>query len=784
MRQVARSVGRFEIEREIGRGGMAVVYLARQTDLDRMVALKELPSFHAGDPAFANRFLRESRIAGSLTHPNIVTVHDYFEHDGTPFIAMEYMARGSLRPYVGKLNVAQIAGVLEGLLAALAYAQTRGVVHRDLKPENLMLSTEGAIKVADFGIAKAVNEVATKFATATGTTVGTPAYMSPEQAMGKPVGPPTDLYATGIIAYELLLGRTPFHDIETPVAILLKHVSEPPPPCREIDPNIDADLAAWVERMLAKNPEERPAGAAEAWDDLEEIVIGLLGPRWRRDARVLGPEASQAADKPLTPAPFFEPEGSGEFAATMLPGGQPAPTPLPTVPAVSPPPAAAAAPVTPPAEAPPQAGQPDDGFATFARGAQPAAAAPPPAPPTAPPPTAPAPEGFETFVRSPGDAAADGSALAPAAPPPPADPVAQPTDGFKTFVRPDAMPPPPPAPPPPPPPPVVEAPPPEPEPEPTVAPDALAETVAPETPPSRTAEYATAPTDAVQRPRSRKRGLIIGGVAAAVVAALVVVVISVAGGGGGGKAATPAAGTPSTPDVIPERRVDMIGAGTAVIAADPAGHVMRLSSDVAAGRHGDRSHRTGLRRPRRRPGRRRQLRGPHLLPCEDARTGRRGRARRRLPGGLGRRADRRDHQRAGRSASLPRHARHGRTVFPARSGAHRPRGRRLRHRGRRRGRREHPAVLVRIGPPSGGNTDLRGRQAARPDRHAQRPHLHSDRPRHCDRGPVEGHAGRDDQDRDHPGRHRNRARDRTALRGAAGQWRRGGGRHGRAGRSR
>src|SRR5262249_9128876 len=135
-----RRLGRYEIIREIGRGGMAIVYLARQTDLDRQVALKELPAFHATDKAFASRFLRESRIAGSFSHPNIVTVYDYFEHDGLPYIAMEYVPRGSLRPHIGRLTLAQIGGVLEGLLAALAYAASRGVVHRDLKPENLMLS--------------------------------------------------------------------------------------------------------------------------------------------------------------------------------------------------------------------------------------------------------------------------------------------------------------------------------------------------------------------------------------------------------------------------------------------------------------------------------------------------------------------------------------------------------------------------------------------------------------------------------------------------------------------
>ena len=122
MPDVMKTVGRYEILRELGRGGMALVYLARQTDLDRFVALKELGAFHASDASFAQRFLRESRVAGSLSHPNIVTVHDYFEHEGTPYIAMEYLERGSLRPYIGRMTMPQIAGVLEGVLAGLDHA--------------------------------------------------------------------------------------------------------------------------------------------------------------------------------------------------------------------------------------------------------------------------------------------------------------------------------------------------------------------------------------------------------------------------------------------------------------------------------------------------------------------------------------------------------------------------------------------------------------------------------------------------------------------------------------
>ena len=303
--EVLKTVGRYEILREVGRGGMAVVYLARQSDLDRFVALKELAAFHAADHSTVQRFLRESRVAGSLSHPNIVTVHGYFEHDGTPYIAMEYVERGSLRPYVGQLSLAQIGGVLEGLLAGLAHAEHQGIVHRDLKPENLMVTSDGRVKIADFGIAKATDQDAVgAFLTATGTTVGTPRYMAPEQAMAQEIGPWTDLYSVGCMAFELFTGRVPFHDSEAPMAILLRHVNEPIPPVKSIDPSVDERLSDWVERLLVKDPKQRTQSAADAWDDLEEIVIALLGPRWRREARLPAETASFDTPTPLTPAPF------------------------------------------------------------------------------------------------------------------------------------------------------------------------------------------------------------------------------------------------------------------------------------------------------------------------------------------------------------------------------------------------------------------------------------------------------------------------------------------------
>ena len=310
MALILKRVGRYELLKEIGRGGMATVYLARQTDLDRLVALKELASLHSADEAFAERFLRESRMAGSLSHPNIVTVHDYFEHEGTPYISMEYLERGSLRPLVGKLTFAQVCGVLEGLLAGLQHASSRGIVHRDMKPENVMITGEGGVKISDFGIGRALNQAgqASRFLTATGTAIGTPAYMAPEQAMAKEVGPWTDLYSLGIMAYEMVLGEVPFSDSDTPMSMLVRHVSEPIPAPATVDPSIDPQLSEWLEWLLKKDPEgapgRRPGGVGRARGDRDPPARPALAPRGAA-ARGAGAPPTRR-QKPLTPAPFSE----------------------------------------------------------------------------------------------------------------------------------------------------------------------------------------------------------------------------------------------------------------------------------------------------------------------------------------------------------------------------------------------------------------------------------------------------------------------------------------------
>jgi predicted Ser/Thr protein kinase len=299
--RVARTVGRYEILEELGRGGMATVFLARQTDLDRLIALKELSAFRQSDPAFTQRFLHESRLAGSLSHPNIVTVHDYFENDGTPYIAMEYVAGGSLRPHIGHMALSQIAGVLEGMLSALDHAEHHHIVHRDIKPENVMVTAQGRVKITDFGIAKATGSANRgSFLTAAGTTVGTPNYIAPEQAMGQEVGPWTDLYSVGVMAFELFVGHVPFYDTDEPMVVLMRQVSDPIPPARSLNPEVDEAISDWIERLLVKDPAKRIQSAGEAWEEFEEIIIALVGARWRRSAPLVAP-SRRPADMPAGP---------------------------------------------------------------------------------------------------------------------------------------------------------------------------------------------------------------------------------------------------------------------------------------------------------------------------------------------------------------------------------------------------------------------------------------------------------------------------------------------------
>jgi serine/threonine protein kinase len=326
MPEVLKRVGRYDLLDVIGRGGAAVVYLAHQRDLRRNVALKELAPFHAADATFAERFVDESRLAGSLSHANVVVVHEYFEDGGVPYIAMEYLPHGSLRQYIGNLSTAQIAGVLEAVLAGLSAGEVHGIVHRDLKPENLLVAGDGRVKIADFGVARALNKAATRaVVTVAGTTIGTPAYMSPEQALGTTLTPSTDLYSLGVVAWEMLTGQVPFEETDTPVAVLYRHVHEPVPSVLTVNPEVDPALAAWLERMLEKAPEARYQSADVAWVELEDIVLELLGPRWRREARLAIAQAEpRQQNRSLTPADFKSPSQE----ATALPEPEPIARPV------------------------------------------------------------------------------------------------------------------------------------------------------------------------------------------------------------------------------------------------------------------------------------------------------------------------------------------------------------------------------------------------------------------------------------------------------------------------
>lgn len=297
-----REIGRYRVERELGRGGMAIVHLARQADLERPVALKELAGLWATDPTATMRFLREARLGGSLNHPNIVTVHEYFEQGGVPYIAMEYLARGPLRPLVGTLTDPQVVGVLDGILAGLAHADEHGIVHRDLKPENVMRTRDGAVKIADFGIATAYDELAHANLTPLGEFVGAPGYVSPEQVLGKTATAASDLYSVGVIAFELFTGAVPFSEAGSGGAMLISKVNQRAPNLSSRRQDLDKPLAEWVDRLLERDPARRPESPAVAREALDDAAESALGHRWRREAAL---PSGQPEPTPAPPAAFL-----------------------------------------------------------------------------------------------------------------------------------------------------------------------------------------------------------------------------------------------------------------------------------------------------------------------------------------------------------------------------------------------------------------------------------------------------------------------------------------------
>jgi serine/threonine protein kinase len=267
--------GRYVLGEFLGSGGMGEVYLAHDEVLERHVALKVLRSHYAGDEVFAERFRREARSAASLSHPNIVQVYDRGEaEDGTSYIAMEYVPGGTLKEQIerrGPFGARETAAVGAQIADALGAAHERGVIHRDIKPQNVLVTSSGDLKVTDFGIARAASAVTSS---ASGAIFGTAGYISPEQALGEPVGPRSDLYSLGVILYEMLTGGLPF-TADNSIAVCMKHVTEPLRPPRLLNPEVPEGMDAVVVKLLAKNPAGRYAGAMELMDDLERVRDGL-----------------------------------------------------------------------------------------------------------------------------------------------------------------------------------------------------------------------------------------------------------------------------------------------------------------------------------------------------------------------------------------------------------------------------------------------------------------------------------------------------------------------------
>jgi eukaryotic-like serine/threonine-protein kinase len=253
--------GRYRVLRRLGSGGMADVYCAEDQQLGRRVALKLLYRRLAEDAQFVERFKREASSAAGLQHPNIVSIFDRGEWDGTYYIAMEFIEGHTLKEIIRERGPAPpeaAVDVVLQILRAARFAHQRGIVHRDIKPHNVLIDSEGRVKVTDFGIARAGASDMTE----TGSIMGTAQYLSPEQAQGRPVDARSDLYSIGIVLYELLTGRVPF-DAESAVTVALKQVSEAPIPPREINPSIPPALEAVVLRAMEKDPDRRFQNADE-----------------------------------------------------------------------------------------------------------------------------------------------------------------------------------------------------------------------------------------------------------------------------------------------------------------------------------------------------------------------------------------------------------------------------------------------------------------------------------------------------------------------------------------
>jgi serine/threonine protein kinase len=269
---IPEKIGHYEIKAELGRGGMATVYRAYDLRFEREVAIKVLPREMLHDSQFRARFEREAKTIALLEHPAIVPVYDVGEDDGQPYFVMRYMTGGSLEDRMknGPMPMDEVARIIDRIAAALDHAHSRGIVHRDLKPANILFDSANEPYLSDFGIAKLVESQTNM--TGSGI-IGTPTYMSPEQAQGETVDGRSDIYTLGVIMYELLSGMPPYK-ADTPMGIVVKHITEPIPHILDANPVLHPAVEDLIERAMAKSRDDRFATAGELADALEEIVLG------------------------------------------------------------------------------------------------------------------------------------------------------------------------------------------------------------------------------------------------------------------------------------------------------------------------------------------------------------------------------------------------------------------------------------------------------------------------------------------------------------------------------
>jgi hypothetical protein len=336
---LAGALPNYEIGKEVGRGGWGIVFEARHRQLDRTVAIKELPRAFAADPAVRRRFLSEARLLASLEHPHIVPIYDYVEHEGLCLLIMELLPGGTVwQRFTGEGMTPQATcGIVLAACTALEYAHAAGVLHRDIKPENLLFTANGTVKVSDYGIAKVIGETRT-MATRTGEVLGTPAYMAPEQALGSELTPATDIYALSVLTYELLSGTLPFPDDGNVLGLLYRRVHDQPTPLTQSGPQVPAQLANAVMHALETDPADRPASAEAFGLELADACNVAWGPGWAQASGITLRAPGAIADRLSGPqhtaiasasAPSERPavRGSG-VAATIIERPSPVETPV------------------------------------------------------------------------------------------------------------------------------------------------------------------------------------------------------------------------------------------------------------------------------------------------------------------------------------------------------------------------------------------------------------------------------------------------------------------------